>query len=356
MSPDPAASPDTADREAAPRRSPARRLARGGMCLLVGLLIFGMCVWCVGAISFSNLPGQTLRTGVAVLFGLGWIAAFVFLGRRWRTIACFLVAFVVVLGWWWFIPASNDRDWQPEFARMPSVEIDGDTATVRNIRNNVYRTVDDFDVRYEDRTYDLGELETLDFVCSSWGLKDIVHTLLTFGFRDGRHIVLSVVPRREKDEPVATDLGSLFKQYELIYILADECDVLRLRTNFRKENVYVFPTTSTPAEVREIFMAVVDAVNALDRTPRFYNLITHNCTTGLVPLVETVHPTDPRFSWRYLLNANTVKMSYDDGHIASPLSLERTIEACHVNQYVEDHPECDGYSRRIRPDLEALGP
>ena len=167
------------------------------------------------------------------------------------------------------------------------------------------------------------DLETVDFVCSSWGLKDIVHTLLTFGFRGGDHVVLSVVPRREKDEPVATNLGSLFKQYELIYILADECDVLRLRTNFRKENLYLFPGTATPEQARVLFMAVINRVNELYRQPRYYNLVTHNCTTSLVPLMETIYPSEPRWDWRYLLNANTVRMSYDDGHLATPLSFKQ---------------------------------
>jgi hypothetical protein len=308
------------------------------------------------AINFSNLPGQAMRTIAAGLFGVGWIAAFALLPNRTRTTWWFLGAFVIVLAWWWFIPASNDRDWQPEFARMPHVEVEGDRVTVHNIRNCDYRTETDFDVHYYDKTLDLKDLETVDFVCSSWGLKDIVHTLVTFGFRGGDHVVLSIVPRREKDEPHASSLGSIFKRYELIYILADECDVLRLRTNFRKENVYVFPGTATPEQVRVLFMAVIDAVNGLYQHPRYYNLLTHNCTTGLVPLIETIYPTNPRWDWRYLLNANTVRMSYDDAHIATPLPFERTIEVCHVNQYVEDHPECAGYSQRIRPDLEEYRP
>lgn len=345
-----AGSPSSAEPQP-PRRSISRRIVSGLTVGVIALVLVGMCGWCVLAIRFSNLPGETLRVVVAGLFGMGWVAAFMLLPRRKRTMWWFLGAFVVVLAWWWFIPASNDRDWLPEYARMASVEVDGDRVTVRNMRNCDYRSVTDFDVHYEDRTFDLNDLETVDFVCSSWGIKDVVHTLLTFGFRDGEHIVLSIETRREKGEPDST-LRSVFKQYELIYILADECDVFRLRTNFRKENVYVFPTTATPEQARVLFRAVIDKVNDLNQNPGYYNLITQNCTTGLVPFVESIYPTEPRFSWRYLLNANTARMSYEDGHIASPLSFERTVEVCHVNQYVEDHPECEGYSQRIRPDLE----
>jgi hypothetical protein len=315
------------------------------------LLLAG--AWCIGAVFYSNLPGLALRVVAAVLFGLGWALALRAWFRRRPTLRWMLPVFVGVLSWYWLIPASNDRDWAPEMARMPSVDIDGDRLTVHNIRNSDYRSETDFDVRWETKVFDLGDIRTVDYIWSSWGVKDIVHTMISFGFEGGEYVVLSVMPRRERHELHTTAVGSLFKQYELIYVLAEECDVVRLRTNFRKENVYVFPTTATPAQARELFMAAVERINDLEQHPRYYNLVTQNCTTGLIPLLETIYPALPRWDWRYLLNADTMRMSFDNGRIASPLSFEQTLERRHANRYVEDHPECAGYSQRIRPDLES---
>lgn len=332
------------------RRSLPVRLLRGLMILALSIVMLVMCGWCALAIHFSNLPGQSLRTGAAWLFVLFWVIAFVVLRKRKRTTAWFFVSFAAVLAWWLLIPASHDRDWIPETSKMPRVEIDGDRVTVHNIRYFDYRAEEDYDVRYVDRTYDLRKLATVDFIGSSWGVKNVVHTMLTFGFGDDGHLALSVETRREKGEP-QTMVRSLFKQYELIYILADECDLLRLRSNFRKEDLYVFPTTTTPAEARVLFMEVVNTVNRLDRKAQFYNLLTHNCTTSLVPLVRTIRPIPRGFDWRFLLNAYTAEMAYTHKWIDTSLSFTEMLDACHVNRYVEDHPECEGYSTRIRPDV-----
>lgn len=330
-----------------PRRSLLGWCVRALLSLVAAILILGMLGWCVLAIHFSNLPGAQLRTAAAALFGVAWMATFMFKRRRGRTALWFLGAFAAIVAWWSFMPASNDRTWLPEYAKMPHAEIDGDLVTVHNIRNFDYRSETDFDAAYHDKTFDLRDIESVDFVGSHWGIKNVIHTMLTFGFRGGEHVALSVETRREVDEP-QTALRSLFKQYELIYILADECDLLRLRSNFRKENLYVFPTTTTREQARTLFLATIAQINDLHQRPRFYNLLTDNCTTGLVPLVQSIHPIK-RFDWRYLLNAYSVLHAYDDGWIDNSLSPQDALKRYHVNQYVEGHPECAGYSQRIRP-------
>lgn len=321
-------------------------IGRGLVSVLLAIVLVGMWAWCVLAIHFSNLPGQTLRSAAAAVFALGWVAIVVLFWRRKHKKWWFLASFMIIAVWYWFIPASNDRDWIPEYAKMAHADIDGDRVTIHNIRNSTYRSATDFDVHYHDKTYDLNDLETVDFVCSSWGVKDVIHTLFTFGFRGGDHIVLSIETRRDKHDTEGT-LDTIFKQYELIYILGTECDILRLRTNFRHENVYVFPTNTTPEETRTLFLAVLDQVNALYDHPRYYNLLTHNCTTGLIPMMRSIRPE--RYSWKVLLNAYTAEMAYDRKWLETPFSFKDTLQFFHANQYVKDHPECPGYSERIRP-------
>jgi hypothetical protein len=335
-SPDPEQPP-----QADARPGLVRRLFRVLFAGLSSIVLLIMLAWCVLAIYYSNL------------FGAGWLAAFIMRPRR-ATVGWFLAAFAAVVVWWMAIPASNNRVWAPEYARMPRATIDGDRVTVHDIRDFDYRSESDFDVRYYDRSFDLRELRTMDFIGSSWGIPNVIHTLLSFGFADGDHLVLSVETRRELGE-AQTTLPSLFKQYELIYVLGSECDLLRLRTNIRKENVYVFPTTTPPQDVRKVFLESLQRINDLYEHPRYYNLMLHNCTTSLVPLVRTVRP-GRRFDWRFLLNVNTVQMGYDGGWFATPLSLKDTVEACHANNYVENLPGCEDYSRLIRPDLSAMTP
>ncbi|MCP3904466.1 MAG: hypothetical protein GY715_12635, partial [Planctomycetes bacterium] len=134
------------------------------------LVLAGMWAWCILAIFFAGLPGAVLPIVAAGLFGLGFLLAFVFLRRRKLVVLCFLVAFVVVLVGWSILPASNARNWQPEHGKMPYAEVAGDRVTVRNVRNFDYRSTTDFDVRYEDWTFDLDDVRSVDFVASDWGL------------------------------------------------------------------------------------------------------------------------------------------------------------------------------------------
>jgi len=141
----------------------------------------------------------------------------------------------------------------------------------------------DFDVRDDTRTYDLRELDTVDLVISRWdGMQAVGHTLLTFGFRDGRDLTLPAETRREEGEP-QTGLRGIFNQYELIYILADERDLLRLRTQYRGEEVSLYPTTSTPEAARRLFVDILERINELHENPVFYNISTENCTSALYP-------------------------------------------------------------------------
>jgi hypothetical protein len=294
-----------------------------------------------------------VRTTAAALFGVGWVAAFALRRNRKRALLCFLGTFGALLIWWLAIPASNDRDWMPEYSRTPYARVAGNLVTVYNIRNFDYRSETDFDVRYYDRTYNLNEIESVDLVGSSWAIGDVIHTLFSFGFRNGDHVVLSVETRRERGEP-QTAVRSLFAQYELAFVLADECDVLRLRSNFRKEDLYIFPTVTNAEDARTLFLAVIDRVNDLNETPEFYNLVTRNCTTSLIPLLQSIDPTLQSYDWRFLLNLYSVRMAYEDGWIDSPFAIDRTADLCHVNQYVKDNAECQGYSRRIRPALKSI--
>jgi hypothetical protein len=332
-------------------RARVQRLLRLPLLLVVAVCVLALGSWAVLAIRFSNLPGgDTVRIASAALFGAGFAAAFLLLSRRRRTLAVFLAAFAAVLVWWSLIPASHDRDWIPSVAVLPRAEIEGTRVKVHDVRNFEYRSVQDFDVRYDDRTYDLDALESVDFVKSHWDqLEDVAHTMLSFGFRGGERLAVSVETRLEKGEPQSAIRG-LFKQYELIYVLADENDLIRLRTDFRGEDVYVYRTTSTPAEARLLFLDIIEKVNDIHRRPQFYDTFTGNCTTSLVPHVQKIRPPERRQPWwRLLLNGHTDRMAYEGGWIVRAGTFEETRALHHVNAYARDLSG-EPYSRKIRPE------
>ena len=210
-----------------------------------------------------------------MLFAAGTLLAFALLPRRGSTLVGFLAAFAVVLAWWLRIPPSNDRDWQPEVAVLPSVTIDGERVTIHNIRNFDYRSETDFTPRWYDATFDLAQLESADLLASYWMGDAIAHIFVSFGFADGRHVAISVETRKERGESYST-LAGFFKQYELYYVVADERDLIRVRTNYRqpREDVYLYRAQIPRENVLRLFLDYVRRINELKDHPAFYNTLT----------------------------------------------------------------------------------
>ncbi len=337
------------------KRHYVRGFLHGTVGVVIVIVLLGILLWSVGAIYFSNLPSEDFRAVAAIFFGAAWIVAFAVFRNRLRTTLVFLATFAVLLVWWSTISPSHDRNWRPEVARLPRAEIHGDLVTIRNVRDFDYRSENDFTVRYKDKTYDLNDIRTVDLVLSHW--DDIIvvgHMILSFGFGNGDYISVSVETRLEKGEPQSAIRG-LFKQYELIYVLAEERDVIRLRTSFRNEDVYLYPTRATSDEVRALFLDIVKRVNQIAERPEFYNTFVQNCSTALVPHIEKVRgPRD--FDPRMLLNGFSDKMAYDRGVLDTDLSFAGTKARHYINQYVRHDDRADGYSRRIRPHLTPQSP
>jgi len=195
----------------------------GIACL--GLAVAGATLWGALAIYYSGLPNEPLRLGLAMAFALGTLAAFLFLRNRRRALGGFALAFAALLIWWLSIEPSNQRDWQTEVAVLPYATRDGDRVTLHNVRNFDYRTEQDFVPRYDDRTFDLRELDAVDLIAVYWAGDAIAHIMISFGFA-GDHVAFSIETRKEKGEAYSS-LAGFFKQYELIYVVGDERDLIR---------------------------------------------------------------------------------------------------------------------------------
>ena len=277
--------------------------------VLISVLV-GMIAWGTLAIYYSNLISW-LRIVLAALFAGGSFTLLLGGPPHRHRVFLFLTAFVLLVVWWLTIPPSNDRDWQPDVAVLPWAEIDGDRVTIHNIRNCNYRTETEYDVRHYDRTYHLSRLSTADLFMVYWGSPMIAHTMLSFGFGEGGYVCISIEIRKEKGETYSA-LKGLFKQYELTYVVADELDVVRLRTNYRGENVYLYRLKARPELIREVFLDYLARINSLKREAEWYNALTCNCTTNIRGHTRP-YVGDSKWDWRILLNGYIDRLAYDRG-------------------------------------------
>jgi len=331
-----------------------RTVGRIIQVLLVALVVALMAAWAALAIHYSNLPSAPLRDALAIAFAAGTLLAFLVLPRRRRTLVGFLAVFAAVVVWWRAISPSNDRDWQPDVARLAWADVDGDRITKHNIRNFQYRTETDYTPRWYDATFDVSDLRSVDLIAVYWMGDAIAHVMVSFGFTGDRYLAVSIETRKERGESYST-LAGFFKQYELIYVVADERDVIRLRTSFRepREDVYVYRVQVPRENVRRLFLDYIRSINELKDHPAFYNTLTTNCTTAV--LVHTrVNPGSPPFSWKVLLSGYVPQYAYELGRLDTSLPFDELRRRSRVNERAVAADDDPDFSRRIRERIPGM--
>lgn len=324
-----------------------RRLVRWFSVGVLVLVMLGMLCWSSLAVYFADTHSGP-RAIRAVLFVLASIATLFIRPRRFGLIA-FALLFFIVLGWFFSLKASNDRNWAPDVARVAWAEIDGDRLTVHNIRNFDYRSETDFTPHWEDRVYNLSSLRSLDFMLVYWGSPAIAHAMVSFDFDDGQYLCVSIETRKEKTESYSTVQG-FFRQFELIYIVADERDLIRLRTNYRNEDVYLYRTNATPAQVRDVLMSYVSGMNELKDHPTFYNALTSNCATTVVTRVQDAG-LPAKMSWEILLSGYAARQAYANGRLDTRLPFEELQKRSHINETARSAGNGSDFSKAIRAGL-----
>ena len=324
--------------------------------LLAGLVVAGMTAWGAGAIYYWPLGSPGVRTALAGALVVGTALAFLLLPYRRRTLVGFLVLFAGLVALWLQIPASNDRDWQSEVAVAPWAELKGDLVTIHGVRNLDYRTETDFVPRWETRTYDLRRLDSADLIAVYWAGKAIAHIMLSFGFEGKDYVAVSIETRKAQGENYSSIAG-LFKQYELVYVVADERDVIRVRTTYRQpqEDVYIYRTRAPRENIRRIFLDYVKVMNEMHERPRFYNTLTTNCTTTVL-LHTRVNPESPPWSWKVLLSGYAPDYLYDLGRLDTTRSFAELEQLSRVNARAHAADRDPAFSQRIREGLPVPPP
>lgn len=327
--------------------------------LLCGLLVCGVAAWGALALHYSARQSNALQDTLAVAFALCGLIVLAALGARrwrWRALGAFAILFAGLLAWWSQIVPSNGRDWKTEVAVLPYVTFDGDRIIVHNIRNFHYRSETDFTPAYYDGTFDLRELESVDLIASYWAGPDIAHIFLSFGFGPDEHLAISIERRDERDEGYSAIKG-LFRQYELIYLVADERDVIRVRTNIRSdppEEVYLYRLQGSIENARRLLLAYLHEINDLHQRPEFYNTLTTNCT-GNIWLHARVNPGHLPYSWKILLSGHVPEYLYEQGRLDTRLPFAELKRRSQVNAAARSADDATDFSRRIRVGLLEAG-
>ena len=324
----------------------------GRVLLAVPVLL--LAAWAAAALSFRVGGPSWLAPTVAALFVAAVLLVLLAVRPLSRKALALAVVFALFFLWWASIRPSNDRDWSPEVARPPTGEVRGDVLVVSNVRDFDYRSETDFTERWVERTYDLSRIEGVDLFLSYWGSPDIAHTVVSWDFGGGQHLAISIETRKERGEQYSAVRG-FFREYELYYVVADERDLIRLRTNYRDEQVYLYRIRASAEAARRLLLDYVETMNELAHKPRWYNALVDNCTTGIRVHVQHVGPARP-WDWRVLANGHADEMLYERGTIDTSRPFAELKQRSNVVERAKAADQDPAFAARIRDGLPGRPP
>jgi len=316
-----------------------RRILLGLLCLLLG-------AWGAAALWFDGPASRPLAGVLAAVF---FLAVLILPQRSTRGLVFAGVLFAGLLAWWSSIAPSNDRNWLPDVAKPATVVFEGDRVTIHNVRNFTYRSETDYTPHWETRTYDLSQVRGLDLFLSYWSSPTIAHTIMSWDFGDAPPLAISIETRKEVGEEYSAVRG-FFRQFELYYVVADERDVIRLRTDFRNEQVYLYRLAASPERARQLLVSYLKEVDHLAKHPEWYNAFSHNCTTTIRLHVIQIGVPQP-FDWRMLANGYIDEMLYERGAINTSLPFPELRAASNVTDKAKVAGDAPDFSAQIRVGL-----
>lgn len=326
--------------------------------LKITVIYFAFCclclisAWGVLALYYFDDLESGLKIALAVIFGAISISVIItyFSNRwRWRVVPVYLVLFILLVAWWRTIEPSNNRDWQTEVAVLPYATINGNQITMHNIRNFDYKTEYDFVPAYYDRQFDLDKLEAVDLIEVYWMGPAIAHIFLSFNFEGEKPLAISIETRKEKHETYSS-LEGFFRQYELFYVVADERDVIRLRTSFRKdppEDVYIYRLQEPLENGKKLFMEYIKKINDLKEKPEWYNTLTTNCTTTIW-MHAHFNPDRIPFSWKILASGYVPEYLYENNVLDTSVTFAELTRRGYINPVAQKIDNLNDFSQKIR--------
>lgn len=281
------------------------------------------------ALYYSDLPWQIINILLAVIFLLfSYWATIRNRGTKW------LMGF-----WWlsligvWFLynsttEPSNDRIWRADMNLPARAIIHDDEVEIINYRKFIYESDGTVIPNYIDRKVSISNITSIDFYISYWMPGPVAHTFVGFNFSDGPPVVISIEARFEAHEGYAP-IASLFRQFELIYIVGDERDVVDSRIYQRQEDVFRYRLNVSAGASQRLFKEYLHRINELADYPEFYNLIRSNCTINILRYANRAGRSGS-FDIRHLLNGWSDRYLYREGYIDNTLPFSEVRDAARV--------------------------
>lgn len=304
-------------------------------------------LWMAGAIFYDVCGGTRWGRLAAAGWVVGVITSFALWQPLWQPFAALLGVTAAFLVWWLSLKPSHDRDWDPCVAVLPRAIRDGDAVTIENVRNFEYRSLDDFTPRYETCTYHLSNLQGVDIIFFNWGMALMSHPVLVFDFGPDGRICMSIEVRFRRGQRFSIT-RSLYRQQELIFLAADECDAILRRTKHGwPQEAHLYRFNATVEELRTAFLDYVGMINSIDQAPRWYHGLCANCTTSFYRLPNS----RCRLDWRVLANGRLDRALYEDGRLDRKLPFEELKRLARLNDIANAAP-ADGFGDHVRRELE----
>ncbi|MCK5211359.1 DUF4105 domain-containing protein [Candidatus Parcubacteria bacterium] len=259
-----------------------------------------------------------------------------------------LILLLAFIAWRYFIKPSNTKNWRLDQTKLAWANITNKQIKIYNIRHCTYRNKKDFDVSYYNRVFDLSCIKTLDFVYQPFHQYPLAaHTFLSFGFADGQHVCVSIEARRTKKKEYSSILG-LLNYFELIYIVADEADILKLRTAHHRDKVFVFPIKAKKQKIQDLFLDMLKQINKLKDRPEFYHTFKNTCSNNLIKHFNAALKTRLPISWQVLFPAYIDRYLYKYDLINTDLALKKARQRFLINDLSDKYHDHPNYSKKIR--------
>ncbi len=326
------------------------RALRLSAIVAVWLLSAGLNAWAMAALYFDFSRAGREWLSPAIYLAVLTLFLAIVKRRAFRIGACF-TGFLIVLICWLSLKPSNDRDWQSNLSRTPWAEINGDRVTIHNFRHCFYREEAEFTCEWLTKDVFLSQVRGVDLFVDYWSSPWIAHPIISFQFGDNDYVAASIEARYQIGQSYSP-IRSFFRQFTIIYVLASERDLIRLRTHYRSgEKVYLFHTTASPQWSRDLFLQYLRQANRLRDDPRWFNAITNNCTTSIFAnMAATGHMPagSSRYSWWVLLNGRAPEMLYRGGYFAGKLPFSELKAQAYINPVSNSVNDAPDFSQRIR--------
>ncbi|MCE9562819.1 MAG: DUF4105 domain-containing protein [Planctomycetes bacterium] len=318
--------------------------------MLSGLMLAisaSFTLWITGAIYFDVAHGHRWGKPLSLLWIIGVVSLLVVWQPLWQPFAVVVSVSLLFIGLWLLQKPRHDRDWDPSVALLPRAVRCGDVVTIENVRNFEYRSLTDFTPRYQTRITHLANLRHVDIIFFNWGSPWMSHPVLVFDFGPDGRVCCSIEVRYRKGQEFSI-LRSLYRQQELIILIADERDVILRRTKHSPNQIaHLYRLNASVEETRTAFLDYVAAINDLYEKPRWYHGLCMNCTTTFFRLPNSRF----RLDWRVFANARLDRALYESGQLDHSLPFDELRRVSRINDIANNAPE-DGFGDHLRNELE----